>query len=110
KKAIHDIVKGYKENRIMEVFDLYYHEEVVTYNNGDSTGRIGKAQNRTMRQEFASRITVTEIGILKLICDGDNSCYEIFIEYTTNEGEKVRRSKWLFQEWKNGQIIKEQYH
>ncbi|KAN0019068.1 hypothetical protein ACTFIU_002270 [Dictyostelium citrinum] len=103
------IIKGIQEGRILEVFDKYYHDEVVMFENGDSTNRVGKAANRKAEESFVSNATIHEAKVLKTIVDGDNTAYEMFMDFTYG-GHRVQKTQWAFQQWSNGLVIKEEFN
>ncbi|KAK5584570.1 hypothetical protein RB653_006183 [Dictyostelium firmibasis] len=105
---LEEIIKGIQNNKILEVFDKYYHDEIVMYENGDSTNRVGKAANRKAEESFVNNATVHEAKLLKTIVDGDNTAYEMYMDFTYG-GHPVKKSQWAFQQWSNGLIIKEEF-
>ncbi|KAM9984037.1 hypothetical protein ACTFIY_000768 [Dictyostelium cf. discoideum] len=102
------VIKGIQTNKILEVFDKYYHDEVVMYENGDSTNRVGKAANRKSEESFVNNATIHEAKLLKTIIDGDNTAYEMYMDFTYGE-HRIKKSQWAFQQWSNGLIIKEEF-
>ncbi|KAM9961839.1 hypothetical protein ACTFIR_004700 [Dictyostelium discoideum] len=102
------VIKGIQTNKILEVFDKYYHDEVVMYENGDSTNRVGKAANRKAEESFVNNATIHEAKLLKTIVDGNNTAYEMFMDFTYGE-HRIKKSQWAFQQWSNGLIIKEEF-
>ncbi|KAF2077786.1 hypothetical protein CYY_000907 [Polysphondylium violaceum] len=103
------VLKGIQENKIVETFDKYYHDDVVMFEKGDSTNRVGKAQNRVAEQGFASNATIHELKVLKVLVDGDNSAYEAEMTFTY-AGNKITKTQWSIQQWKDGLIIKEEFY
>ncbi|KAM9960786.1 hypothetical protein ACTFIW_009936 [Dictyostelium discoideum] len=102
------VIKGIQTNKILEVFDKYYHDEIVMYENGDSTNRVGKAANRKAEESFVNNATIHEAKLLKTIVDGNNTAYEMFMDFTYGE-HRIKKSQWAFQQWSNGLIIKEEF-
>ncbi|KAK5575993.1 hypothetical protein RB653_007129 [Dictyostelium firmibasis] len=102
------IIKGIQTNKILEVFDKYYHDEIVMYENGDSTNRVGKVANRKSEESFVNNATIHEAKLLKTIIDGDNTAYEMYMDFTYGE-YRIKKSQWAFQQWSNGLIIKEEF-
>ncbi|KAM9994938.1 hypothetical protein ACTFIY_001123 [Dictyostelium cf. discoideum] len=103
------IIKGIQDNKILEVFDKYYHDEIVMFENGDSTNRVGKEANRKAEEAFVSNATIHEAKVLKTIVDGDNTAYEMFMDFTYG-GHRVQKTQWAFQQWSNGLVIKEEFN
>ncbi|EGC28847.1 hypothetical protein DICPUDRAFT_43717 [Dictyostelium purpureum] len=108
KENLEEIIKGIQESRILEVFDKYYHDDVVMYEKGDSTNRVGKAANRKAEEGFVTNAVISEAKVLKVLVDGNNTAYEMFMKFTYG-GHPVEKSQWALQEWKDGKIIKEEF-
>ncbi|EFA77835.1 hypothetical protein PPL_09333 [Heterostelium album PN500] len=102
------IIRGIQENKILEVFDKYYHPEIVMYEKGDSTNRVGFEANRKAEQGFVSNATIHEAKVLKIIVDGENTGYEMYMDFTYG-GNKVQKTQWAFQQWKDNKVIKEEF-
>ncbi|EGC33246.1 hypothetical protein DICPUDRAFT_37055 [Dictyostelium purpureum] len=103
------IIKGIQESRILEVFDKYYHDDVVMYEKGDSTNRVGKAANRKAEEGFVNNAVISEAKVLKVLVDGNNSAYEMLMKFTYG-GHPVEKVQWALQEWKDGKVIKEEFY
>ncbi|KAM9958198.1 hypothetical protein ACTFIW_001058 [Dictyostelium discoideum] len=108
KESLERIIKGIQNNQILKVFEEFYHEEIVMYENGDSSNRVGKAANRKAEESFVNNATINEARVLKTIVDGDNTAYEMYMDFTYG-GHPVKKTQWAFQQWSNGKIIKEEF-
>ncbi|KAM9987874.1 hypothetical protein ACTFIZ_003235 [Dictyostelium cf. discoideum] len=108
KSNLEEVIKGIQTNKILEVFDKYYHDEIVMYENGDSTNRVGKAANRKAEESFVNNAKIHEAKLLKTIIDGNNTAYEMYMDFTYGE-HRIKKSQWAFQQWSNGLIIKEEF-
>ncbi|EAL65085.1 hypothetical protein DDB_G0284631 [Dictyostelium discoideum AX4] len=109
KENLEAIIKGIQENRILEVFDKYYHNDVVMYEKGDSTNRVGKEANRKAEESFVNNATIHEAKLTKILVDGNNTAYEMYMDFTYG-GHKVAKTQWALQEWKDGKVIKEEFY
>ncbi|EFA75047.1 hypothetical protein PPL_11732 [Heterostelium album PN500] len=101
---LESIIKGIQENRILEVFDKFYHQDIVMYEKGDSTNRVGFAENRKVEEGFSSNATVHEAKVLKIIVDADNTAYEMYMDFTYG-GNRIQKTQWAFQQWKDNKVI-----
>ncbi|EAL66421.1 hypothetical protein DDB_G0281999 [Dictyostelium discoideum AX4] len=108
KESLERIIKGIQNNQILKVFEEFYHDEIVMYENGDSSNRVGKAANRKAEESFVNNATINEARVLKTIVDGDNTAYEMYMDFTYG-GHPVKKTQWAFQQWSNGKIIKEEF-
>ncbi|EGG16550.1 hypothetical protein DFA_09094 [Cavenderia fasciculata] len=102
------IIKGIQEHKILEVFEKYYHADIVMFEKGDSTNRIGKDANRKAEESFVNNATIHEAKVLKVLVDGNNSAYEMYMDFTYG-GHKVQKTQWALQQWKDGLVIKEEF-
>ncbi|KYR01664.1 hypothetical protein DLAC_01671 [Tieghemostelium lacteum] len=102
------IIKGIQENKILEVFDKYYHDDVVMYEKGDSTNRIGKAANRKAEEGFAGNATIHSAEVTKFLVTGNNTAYEMKMDFTYG-GHRVQKTQWAIQEFKDNKVIKEEF-
>ncbi|GAM21799.1 hypothetical protein SAMD00019534_049740, partial [Acytostelium subglobosum LB1] len=107
-EGIQEILKGILEGRILEIFDKYYHKDIVMYEKGDSTNRVGKAANRIAEESFIKNATFHEARVEKLIIDGNNTAYQMYLDFTYG-GHRVQKTQWAMQEWKDGLVIKEEF-
>ncbi|KAM9978116.1 hypothetical protein ACTFIY_011855 [Dictyostelium cf. discoideum] len=91
KSNLESIIKGIQTNKILEVFDKYYHQDIIIFEKGDSTNHVGKAANRKAEESFVNNSTIHESKLLKLLVDANNiSAYS--------------------QQWSNGLVIKEEFY
>ncbi|KAK5581022.1 hypothetical protein RB653_001049 [Dictyostelium firmibasis] len=109
KENLEAIIKAIQENKILEAFDKYYHDDIVMYEKGDSTNRVGKEANRKAEESFVNNATIHEAKIVKILVDGNNTAYEMFMDFTYG-GNKVAKTQWAIQEWKDGKVIKEEFY
>ncbi|KAM9961831.1 hypothetical protein ACTFIR_004692 [Dictyostelium discoideum] len=109
KSNLESIIKGIQDNKILEVFDKFYHQDVIMYEKGDSTNRVGKAANRKAEESFVNNATIHEAKLLKTIVDGDNTAYEMYMDFTYGE-HRIKKNQWAIQQWSNGLIIKEEFY
>ncbi|KYQ93349.1 hypothetical protein DLAC_06020 [Tieghemostelium lacteum] len=107
-QSLNAIIKGIQSNKILEVFDKYYHDEVVMYENGTSENRTGKAANRKAEEGFVNNATIHSAVVNKLLITGNNTSYEMTMDFTYG-GHRIQKTQWAFQEWKDGKIIKEEF-
>ncbi|GAM18184.1 hypothetical protein SAMD00019534_013590, partial [Acytostelium subglobosum LB1] len=108
RERLNAILNGVKEGKYMEEFEKYYHKDVVMIDTGDTTNRVGKEQNRKTEQTFYDNSVLHEVKVNKILVDGNNSAYEIYMHFT-NGGVNTKWLVWSIQEWKDGLIIKEEF-
>ncbi|EFA79699.1 hypothetical protein PPL_07390 [Heterostelium album PN500] len=109
RENINAIIKGIQENKILEIFEKYYADDVVMYEKGDSTNRVGKDQNRKAEESFVNNATIHEAKLLKVLVDGNNTAYEMYMDFTYG-GHNVKKTQWAIQQWNNnGLVVKEEF-
>ncbi|EFA77348.1 hypothetical protein PPL_12560 [Heterostelium album PN500] len=94
---LNDIIDSIKENRILESFEKYYHDDVVMYEKGNCTNRVGKEQNRIAEQWFVDNAVINEVKLTKMMVDGLNSAYEMYMDITEG-GVNSKNTQWAIQE------------
>ncbi|EFA85617.1 hypothetical protein PPL_00846, partial [Heterostelium album PN500] len=43
-----------------------------------------------------------------IIVDADNTAYEMFMDFTYG-GNRIQKTQWAFQQWKDNKVIKEEF-
>lgn len=102
-----------KEGKIMEAFEKYYGENVVTQVNGNKP-IAGKEQNRKRDMIFLQEIEKLNSAEINSVTFGgadDNvSMTEWAISIENNEGEKKTIYRVNVQHWKDDKIIDERLY
>lgn len=105
-----DLINGLLTGRLLEVFDKYYHDDVVMSENAEQDpNRVGKAANRGYEAYFASNATWHDAKVGAIAVDGNTSMYEMFCDFTIN-GTRMTHWQACIQEWKDGKIIRETFY
>ncbi|EFA74722.1 hypothetical protein PPL_11753 [Heterostelium album PN500] len=95
REIINAIIKGIQENKILEIFE--------------STMLVGKDQNRKAEEAFVNNATIHEAKVLKVWVDGNNTTYEMYMDFTYG-GHNVKKTQWAIQKWNNnGLVVKEEF-
>jgi hypothetical protein len=102
-----------KDGKIMEAFEKYYGEEIITQVNGNSP-IIGKDQNRKREMIFLQEIEKLDSAEIKSVTFGgvdDNiSMTEWAINIENKEGEKKIIYRVNVQHWKADRIVNERLY
>ncbi|GAM21093.1 hypothetical protein SAMD00019534_042680 [Acytostelium subglobosum LB1] len=106
---LNEIIKGIQENRILDMFEKYYHADVVMFEKGDSTNRVGKEANYKSEKNFVDNAKIHEAKVTKILVDGNNTAYEMYMDFTYGE-HNIKKTQWALQEWKDGLVIKEEFY
>ena len=98
------------QEKILEAFEKYYHEDVVIQEN-ENPPTIGKPANRKQKETFVS--SVTEFCLakpLKITIGEGVSMAEWYFEYTHKDFGKCKYFHVAVQEWKDELIINEKIY
>ncbi|MDO8628357.1 MAG: nuclear transport factor 2 family protein [Nanoarchaeota archaeon] len=102
-----------KEGKIMEAFDKYYGENIVTQVNGNNP-ITGKKQNRKREMIFLQEIEKLKLAEIKSVTFGgsdDNiSMTEWAITIENKEGLQKKIYRVNVQHWKDSKIINERLY
>jgi hypothetical protein len=110
KKNLLALIEGLTSGRLMEVFDRYYHNDVVMSENGeDDPKRHGKAANRAYEQFFAENAKWFGARVGPVLGDGEHTAYEMWMDLEFM-GNRMQRTQFAVQTWKDGQIIQETFY
>jgi hypothetical protein len=107
---VHQLIEGVTSGRLLETFDALYADDVVMSENGaEDPARQGKAANRAYEQYFVEHSAWNGVKVGPVLADGDTTAYEIFMDFTI-DGQRVARTQWAVQTWKDGRIAREVFH
>lgn len=97
------------DGKLMEAFELYYHEAVVMQEN-EHPSVEGKEANRLRELEFLNNIVEFRGATPMHVASGDNVSYVTWqYDYTHKEWGIKNYTQVSIQHWKDGKIIKEQF-
>ncbi|SRR5690606_11950519 len=96
------------QGRALEAFEKYYHKDVVMQENEDSPV-IGKEANRQREIAFMNATEFRKARPLKVAIGENISMVQWHFDYTHKEWGEKNYTQVSVQEWKDGQIIKEQF-
>ncbi len=111
KNDVENLAKMIKEGKILEGFEMYYADDVIMEEVGD-TPRIGKEANRAYEEAFVNGITeVRDMQILG-IAYGDNGyvTMESSMDATHKDWGVMKMSQVAVQQWKDGKIVHEKFY
>lgn len=109
KARLLDLIEGLTTGRLLEKFELYYGDDVVMSENGDEAQtRVGKATNREYETYFANNAEWHGVKVGPVLGDGDHTAYEMWLDFSMG-GQRITRTQWAVQEWKDGKIAKETF-
>ena len=95
------------QGRAMEAFEKYYHDDVVMQEN-NSAPTVSKSANRQRELEFLDNVTEFRAANVKGSGIIGNLSYVVWhYDYTHKEWGVRNYTQVSFQQWKDGQIIKE---
>lgn len=109
RESVLELVTLVTTGRILEAFEKFYSEEVEMSENSNLP-TVGKAANRVREEQFVGYVKeVHKNEAAKVIVEGDRAAIEWDLEFTGVDGTRVKYHQVAVQEWKDGQIIREQF-
>ncbi len=108
--AVQDLIQGILTGQLLDKFEQHYADDIVMSENGDpEQTRTGKDANRAYEQAFVANATFHDVSVGPVVADGDITAYEMTMDMTVF-GDRVKRTQWAVQTWKDGQIVREVFH
>lgn len=109
KVTLSKLDKLVKEGKILQAFDTYFSEDVVTYDEGGNK-TTSKAEKRALLDGFLKEFTHTEeITLADSFIDGDTSYSNFRFIFGKNSGEKFQWDEVIIRKWKDNLVISEYY-
>lgn len=101
------------ENKTMEAFDKFYHDEVKVVEVPTGETRNGKEAQREAINQWYNSVEEFHDGGCNSICaneDQQTSTAETWMDITLKDGGRMKMSEVAVQKWKDGQIIEEKFY
>jgi ketosteroid isomerase-like protein len=106
---VHDLVDKVLTGRLLEAYDAYYSEDVVMQENTSEPTK-GKAANRVREEEFLASIKeFHEAAAPAVVVEGDRAAIHWIIDFTNQDGVRIRYDQVALQTWSEGQIVEERF-
>lgn len=105
-----DLYRAIDEGRMMEAFELYYHDDVVVVE-ADGTTRRGKDAQRSALEEWMREIDEYHGGETEFVTSNENEAVTM-VQSTadvTMHGQRGTFQEVAVQEWNGDQIVREQF-
>lgn len=108
-RNLRELNKLVLDGNALEAFEKFYHEDVAMQEN-DNPPVVGKDANRDRENEFFSSITEFKSATIKGLAVNGNLSFVIWhYDYTHKEWGVKNYTQVSVQQWKDGQIIREQF-
>lgn len=109
KVTLSKLDKLVKEGKILEAFDTYFSEDVVTYDEGGNK-TTSKAEKRALLEDFLKEFShKEEITLADSFIDGDTSYSNFRFIFSKNSGERFQWDEVIIRKWKDSLVISEFY-
>ena len=109
KVTLSKLDKLVKEGKIVEAFDTYFSDDVVTADEGGNK-TTSKAEKKALLAGFFNEFTKTEeISLFDSFIDGDTSYSNFRFVFSKNSGEKFQWDEVIIRKWKDNQVVSEFY-
>lgn len=109
---VKDIQTKIFTGKLMEAFEIYYHEDVVMIE-GSGVVRTGKSVNRDAEEKFLASVEEWHGGgTLAITSDEENgiTMVESWIDITFTGGTRVKMEQIARQKWQGEQIVEERFY
>ena len=109
KVTLSKLDKLVKEGKILEAFDTYFSDDVVTYDEGGNK-TTSKAEKRALLEGFFHEFNQgAEISLFDSFIEGDTSYSNFRFIFSKNSGEKFQWDEVIIRKWKDNLVISEFY-
>jgi len=108
-KSLDDLNALVLSGKTLEAFDRYYHADVEMQENSQA-GTKGKHANRLREIEFLGNVTEFRGASVEGVAIRGNTSFVIWsYDYTHKDWGVKKYTQVAVQQWRDGQIIKEQF-
>jgi ketosteroid isomerase-like protein len=108
-ELVSQLVAHVTQGRILEAYDALYAENVVMQENNNPP-TVGKAANRVREEQFVGSVKeVHENLAANVLVDGNKAVIEWVLEFTNQDGARLKFDQIALQTWENGQITEERF-
>lgn len=105
--SLHELNNLVVEGRLMDAFEKFYHDDVAMQEN-NAAPTVSKSANRQRELQFLDNVTEFRSAEVKGAGVSGGLSYVIWhYDYTHKEWGVRNYTQVSFQEWKDGQIIRE---
>ena len=108
-QSLEDLNRLILDGKSLEAFETYYHEDVAMQeNNLEPT--LGKNENRVREHDFFANVTEFRGASVGAMAVRGNTSFVVWsFDYTHKQWGERKYTQVSVQNWKDGQIIKEQF-
>jgi len=108
-ELVSQLVAHVTQGKILEAYDALYAENVVMQENNNPP-TVGKAANRVREEQFVGSVKeVHENRAANVLVDGNKAVIEWVLEFTNQDGVRLKFDQIALQTWENGQITEERF-
>lgn len=107
KDRVNQLVDWVQQGRIMDAMAEFYAENVVMQDNHNPS-TVGLQANQKREEQFVGSIKeIHENRAVKVVVEGDNAVIHWILDFTNQDGARLRLDQLAFQEWKDDKIAHE---
>ncbi len=108
-ELVSQLVAHVSQGKILEAYDALYAENVVMQENNNPP-TVGKAANRVREEQFVGSVKEVHVNrAAKVLVDGNKAVIEWVLEFTNQDGVRLKFDQIALQTWENGQITEERF-
>ena len=103
------LVAMVEAGQLLEAFEQFYADEVVMQEN-TNPATVGKDANRVREIEVLSSVKEVHVNRSKgVLVDGDEAVILWELEFTNQDGVRIRLDQVAHQQWRDGKIVRERF-
>lgn len=108
-ELVSQLVAHVTQGKILEAYDALYAENVVMQENNNPP-TVGKAANRVREEQFVGSVKEVHVNrAANVLVDGNKAVIEWVLEFTNQDGVRLKFDQIALQTWENGQITEERF-
>lgn len=109
KDRVSQLVEWVKNGRIMDAMNEFYaHDTIMQDNHQPPT--VGLTANLEREKAFVDSVAeVHQCEAPLIVIDGDHAAIHWILDYTNNDGVRIKLDQVALQTWKDGKIINERF-
>jgi ketosteroid isomerase-like protein len=109
REDVQAVIDGILSGKMLEVFESYYHDDVVMSENG-AQERVGKDANRKYEEQFVNNVEFHGAEAVTVLIDGDHAAIEWVFDMTPANGSRVQQRQVALQRWRDGKVVREVFY
>ena len=107
-ELVEDQCKLIEEGRVLDVFERYFHDDIMLISNGEVFAS-SKTEGMRKQKEFFSSVSEMHPELRKSLIKGDKVVLDFDYQFVMKSGEKVKFRGLHVQQWKGEKMLREEF-